>query len=291
MFSSPHDDNQKAYGEGANDAQQAGLLERFAHGAGDHFSQNVQKSEEQKSYEAGWHDEVAGRVRWVERPSNSEQSSSRSKSRSNFDNSSAGYGGSSSSSGDSTTPPSSFIVTSLIVTVVLYPIVGFAGCMARLARPMPPVHHPEHNVWIYSATDSYTAEAIYIPLGVLAVIFLVKTVSLLTVNAIIRLLLIAAGLVPILYLEKSFFDKINWSLTANEPANYSQTTAPQRAKVIKNKANLRSTPNDKRKPLKQLNFDDSLILLSPNYVGRGWYHVRDASGQEGWVHGDTIKFE
>jgi hypothetical protein len=66
---------------------------------------------------------------------------------------------------------------------------------------------------------------------------------------------------------------------------------PKGARVITTRANLRPQPSDKNRPLREVNYNENLQLLSTNYSGRGWYHVRHvSSGVEGWIHGNTIEF-
>jgi hypothetical protein len=82
----------------------------------------------------------------------------------------------------------------------------------------------------------------------------------------------------------------NGQSTINQ-SSVTRNQTPKMARVIMTKANLRPNPNDNRKPIMKIDYDGKLQLLSPNYTGRGWYHVRHiSSGQEGWIHGNTIEF-
>lgn len=68
------------------------------------------------------------------------------------------------------------------------------------------------------------------------------------------------------------------------------------AEVIREGSSLLPNPkNDDKegnKPLQELKYGDKLSLLSPKFVGNGWYHVRhQVTGLEGWIHGKNIRLE
>jgi hypothetical protein len=62
-----------------------------------------------------------------------------------------------------------------------------------------------------------------------------------------------------------------------------QTTA-----VISHNANLRPTPSTARAPIRMLPTGEAVALVTMTPVN-GYYHVRTARGEDGWVHRLTIK--
>jgi hypothetical protein len=104
------------------------------------------------------------------------------------------------------------------------------------------------------------------------------------------------------YCRHEVFRVIRESPQQSQPGRQSPTISekpdvtPKSARVIAQRANLRSKPDSSaapdNKPLLELEMGERLVLLSPYHDGRGWYHVQhDRTGQEGWIHGNNIEFE
>lgn len=74
-----------------------------------------------------------------------------------------------------------------------------------------------------------------------------------------------------------------------------RSVTPKTALVTARRAALRSKPGGESEGstiLKEVGKGERLDLLSPDFVGKGWYHVRHpGTKQEGWVHGNLIKLE
>ncbi len=88
----------------------------------------------------------------------------------------------------------------------------------------------------------------------------------------------------------------------NNPSGNTSSTIPPKqpnllmAEVISEGSSLLPNPSNENTKgnvaLQKLKYGEKLLLLSPNYVGKGWYHVRhQATGLEGWIHGDDIRLE
>ena len=124
-------------------------------------------------------------------------------------------------------------------------------------------------------------------------------------NLLHRLLAITLSLVLALgsaWVRYEFFKILRESRPPGSTLRYTPPTSyethaaqPSRARVIVAKANLRAGPSDGSDPdnrvVGTVTFGERLELLSADYVGRGWYHVRHPEPGEAWVHGNCIEFE
>lgn len=87
----------------------------------------------------------------------------------------------------------------------------------------------------------------------------------------------------------------------NLSSNTSSTIAPKQpnlliAEVISEGSSLLPNPSNENTqgnvPIQKLKYGEKLLLLAPDYVGKGWYHVRhQATGFEGWINGNDISLE
>jgi hypothetical protein len=105
------------------------------------------------------------------------------------------------------------------------------------------------------------------------------------------LIAVAVFLAVVAFCGTAIWNGIKNGQSTTNQSSVTRNQTPKMARVIMTKANLRPNPNDNRKPIMKIDYDGKLQLLSPDYTGRGWYHVRHiSSGKEGWIHGNTIEF-
>jgi hypothetical protein len=116
-----------------------------------------------------------------------------------------------------------------IVGVILYPIVGIAGCIVRVpTQGSPPSpFSAEHDKWLNNPPlNSFSTEAIYIPLFIVIVVFTLKLVGLFKLNQALRVLLIILGLITFGYVGKTTVDSMNLRDKLARTFNVDKESAP-----------------------------------------------------------------
>jgi uncharacterized protein YgiM (DUF1202 family) len=79
------------------------------------------------------------------------------------------------------------------------------------------------------------------------------------------------------------------STAAGTQSSSSDANAEADAVVISAKVNVRARPSNTAEVILEADKDDGLLVLEKKPAGP-WYRVRhEASGKEGWVHGNTIR--
>ena len=117
----------------------------------------------------------------------------------------------------------------------------------------------------------------------------------------VKLAMAIAAIIVIGMLYWWYFKNPN-SNQANVPTNENPVALPSKqrnlpiAEVIRQGSSLFPNPRNDNKqgdrPLRELKYGEKLLLLSPKFVGNGWYHVRhQVTGLEGWIHGKNIRLE
>jgi hypothetical protein len=108
--------------------------------------------------------------------------------------------------------------------------------------------------------------------------------------------IVLGGLLYLWYSKNTNSDQANVSTNQNSVTLSPKQPDLRMAEVIRERAsllpNLSNENTQENKPFRELKYGEKLLLLSPNFVGKGWYHVRhQATGLEGWIDGNNIRLE
>jgi SH3 domain-containing protein len=176
----------------------------------------------------------------------------------------------------------------LLAGILLYPVIGLGGCLTRIVVQGTPPHpyDPAHEQWLTGPMRSWSTEAIYIPLVIVAITFLVSLAQLNKRNVALKVLTIVLGAVSVIYVGRNLFSSLDYRFPGTTEARNVRT-----ARVVPDKdLNLRSGAGKQYSRLMTIPRNTEVIVLGETqYVENElWVKVRVGS-TEGWVHKSFLR--
>lgn len=102
-------------------------------------------------------------------------------------------------------------VIAVVVIAVLYPILGVVGCIARSDNSrVPSPYDAQHDIWLYKPPlDSFSTEAVYIPLMLLAILLIWRVLSSLQVSVNKAFIIIILSMAILAFVGKPVVDSFD----------------------------------------------------------------------------------
>jgi hypothetical protein len=113
----------------------------------------------------------------------------------------------------------------LLTGIVLYPVIGLGGCITRIVAQGPPpnpmTQTQAHDVWLHSPLQSWTTEAIIIPLLITAITFFISLIKIRQANPVLTVSLFLLGIGTTIYVGSGLTSLIRKDTTATPTVNNS----------------------------------------------------------------------
>lgn len=178
----------------------------------------------------------------------------------------------------------------VLLGLFLYPVIGLGGCITRIViqgtPPHPMYQQQAHDQWLHSPVQSWTTEAVIIPLAIIAITFfggLIKTRS----NPIITVVLFIVGGLATIFIGIKLTNSLRKDSPGTPTINASSQTTGTMREVNATKLNMRSGPGSNHPVV--TTFTRKMKIVSygePMKVnGELWIQASTPDGQlRGWVN-------
>ena len=181
---------------------------------------------------------------------------------------------------------------SILLGLFLYPVVGLGGCITRLvvqgSPPHPMYQEQAHDQWLNSPIQSWTTEAVIIPLAIIAITFFRRLITIRHANPTITyFLLVVGGVATIgvgIGLTKTFRKESRGTSTTVNASSQAVGTARE---VNAIKLNMRSGPGSNYPVVATFSKKTRIVSYGETRKVNGelWTQASTPDGQtRGWVN-------